>query len=84
VLTRNDALDHLHAIVVAPITRTVRGIATEVELGPEDGLPSRCAMSLDNLATIEKDVFLQVLTSLSAQKMNEVYEGLHAAFALPY
>jgi mRNA interferase MazF len=37
VLTRDEALQRLRNVVVALITRTVRGIDTEVELGPDDG-----------------------------------------------
>jgi mRNA interferase MazF len=43
VVTRSEAIPVLNSIVVAPVTRTVRGIPTEVVLGPEDGLPVACA-----------------------------------------
>ena len=49
VLTRDEALGRLRNIVVALVTRTIRRIDTEVELGPEDGMPIACAVSLDNL-----------------------------------
>jgi mRNA interferase MazF len=49
VLTRDQALPRLRNIVVALVTRTVRGIETEVEIGPADGMPVECAISLDNL-----------------------------------
>jgi mRNA interferase MazF len=39
VLTRDEAIPVLRAILVAPVTRTVRGIPTEVPLGSEEGLP---------------------------------------------
>lgn len=37
VLTRDEAIPRLRNIDVALVTRTVRGIETEVELGPADG-----------------------------------------------
>jgi mRNA interferase MazF len=43
VLTRDEALPRLRNVVVALVTRTVRGIETEVELGPADGMPVECA-----------------------------------------
>ena len=46
VLTRDEALPRLRNIVVALVTRTVRGIETEVEIGPADGMPVECAVSL--------------------------------------
>jgi len=36
VLTRDEAIPSLNAVVVALVTRTIRGIPTEVELGPAD------------------------------------------------
>jgi len=52
VLTRSAAIHVLTTVTVAPITRTIRGIASEVELGPSDGLPQRCAINCDMLASI--------------------------------
>jgi mRNA interferase MazF len=52
VLTRDEAIPRLRNVVVALITRTIRGIDTEVELGPDDGMPVECAVSLDNLRTV--------------------------------
>ena len=45
ILTRDAAIEVLTAVTCAPITRTVRGIRSEVELGPEHGLPERCVIS---------------------------------------
>jgi mRNA interferase MazF len=55
VLTRDAAIDVLTAITCAPITRTIRGIRSEVELGPEHGLPEPCVISCDNVITIPLD-----------------------------
>ena len=44
----------LTSITCAPITRTIRSIQSEVELGPDDGLPAPCAITCDNLVTIPK------------------------------
>jgi mRNA interferase MazF len=37
VLTRQDIISHLHNVTVAPITRTIRGIPTEVVIGLNAG-----------------------------------------------
>ncbi|MDH4280072.1 MAG: type II toxin-antitoxin system PemK/MazF family toxin [Acidimicrobiia bacterium] len=55
MLTRDAAIGVLNAVTCAPITRTVRGIRSEVELGPEHGLPERCVISCDNVITIPLD-----------------------------
>ncbi len=52
VLTRDAAIAVLTAITCAPITRTIRGIRSEVELGPPEGLPDQSVISCDNLITI--------------------------------
>jgi len=45
VLTRDSVLDYLGEVTVAPITSTIRDIPSEVVVGPDDGMPRRCAQS---------------------------------------
>ena len=52
VLTRDAAIDVLAALTCAPITRTIRGIQSEVEVGPDEGLPEPSVISCDNLITV--------------------------------
>ena len=52
VLTRDAAIEVLTAITCAPVTRTIRGIASEVEVGPTEGLPAPSVIACDNLVTI--------------------------------
>jgi mRNA interferase MazF len=52
VLTRDAAVGVLHTVTCAPITRTIRGISSEVEVGPGQGLPVSSAISCDNLITL--------------------------------
>lgn len=44
----------LHAVTCAPITRTMRGIASEVKVGPEQGLPETAVITCDNLITVPR------------------------------
>ena len=55
VLTRDAAIEVLTAVSCAPITRTDRGIRSEVALGPEHGLPEACVISCDNVITVPLD-----------------------------
>lgn len=55
VLTRDAAITVLTSVMCAPITRTIRGIRSEVEVGPEQGLPEACVISCDNVITIRLD-----------------------------
>lgn len=52
VLTRNAAIQVLSAVTCAPITRTVRGIRSEVEVGPDEGLPEESVITCDNIVTL--------------------------------
>lgn len=52
VLTRDPAIEVLAAITCAPITRTIRSIRSEVEVGTTEGLPEASVISCDNLFTI--------------------------------
>lgn len=55
VLTRERFIERLHAVLVAPVTTTVRGIPTEVALGPAEGLPQPCAANFDNVFTLRRE-----------------------------
>jgi mRNA interferase MazF len=61
------------------VTRTIRGIETEVQLGASDGMPRECAISLDNLRTVPKALLVEPITELGADKMAEVCQALEAA-----
>jgi len=52
VLTRDPAIEVLTAVTCAPITRTIRGIRSEVEVGTDEGLSQPSVINCDNLITI--------------------------------
>ena len=52
ILTRDAAIPVLKALVCAPITRTIRGIASEVRLDASVGLGTECAIACDTILTI--------------------------------
>jgi mRNA interferase MazF len=83
VLTRTGAIRTLSNVTIAPITRTIRGIKTEVALTPADGVPTRCAVSLDNIITIPKILLDKQITALSAGKMLQIFAAVRAAFEMP-
>jgi len=79
VLTRDQALPRLRNVVVALVTRTIRGIDTEVQLGPADGMPVECAVSLDNLRTVPQTLLTESITQLGSERMDAVYRALARA-----
>jgi mRNA interferase MazF len=79
VLTREPAIQVLTLIVAVPATRTIRGIPTEVPLGPEDGMPTECVLSLDTVTTIPRELFVERITRLRPDRMHEVCTALELA-----
>lgn len=69
----------LSGIVVAQISRTVRGIQTEVTLGVDDGMPEACAASFDNILTIPKWSLTERVCQLGLPKLHEVCGALRTA-----
>ena len=49
VLTRDPMGRFLNAVIVAPVTSTVRGLSTEVEVGPDDGIVQPSVVNLDQV-----------------------------------
>jgi mRNA interferase MazF len=82
VLTRPEALRYLHRVTVAPITSTIRGIATEVPVGPEHGLDHDCVVSCDNLTTIHRERLGEHIGWLSDAEDAVLLGAIQAAFAL--
>ncbi len=56
VLTRDAAIEVLTGLTCAPITRTIRGIRSEVEIGTGEGLPETSVISCDNVITVPVEV----------------------------
>lgn len=79
VMTRDVAIPLLTTLLTAPITRTVRGIPTEVRLAPEDGMPADCAVSFDNLRVVPKSHLVRRECTLSPVRMLEACGALRTA-----
>ncbi len=72
VLTRQRFIDRLDAVVVAPVTTTVRAIPTEVRLDVTDGMPRPCAANFDNVFTLRRGFFETFITHLDDATMADV------------
>jgi mRNA interferase MazF len=68
VVTRSEAVQVLTGIVVAPVTRTVRHIPTEIRLGEPEGLPVECAASFDNLQPIRRSALTERVGALGSRR----------------
>jgi mRNA interferase MazF len=77
IVTRSEAVPVLTTIVTAPVSRTVRGIPTEIPLGPNEGLPVECAASFDNLEPIPRSALTERAGTLGPRR-DEICETLRA------
>jgi len=78
VVTRDSVIPLVRTLLVAPVTRTIRHIPTEVALGPEDGLSQECAASFDNLRLLPRWVLTERAGRLSTPKALEICRALRA------
>jgi mRNA interferase MazF len=80
VLTRDPVAGRIATVVVAALTRTVRGLVSELELTPErDGVPTACVVNFDNIHTIDRDALRRRVTTLSPARMAHACRALDDA-----
>jgi mRNA interferase MazF len=82
VLTRELVRPHLTRVTVAPITSTVRGLSTEVPVGPDNGLDLQSVVSCDNVVTIPAAALGRQIGRLLPEQEPMLTAALHAAFDL--
>jgi mRNA interferase MazF len=79
VLTRDSAIRYLTSVTIAPITSTIRGIASEVFLTQDDGLMNACAVNCDSILTVPKANVGPFIAHLSPERMREVRAAIEFA-----
>ena len=83
ILTRDAVLHSIGSVVVALVTRTVRGLPTEVVVGRRQGLPARCVVNLDNILTVPRNRLKRLMGSCDASKVEELNQAIKAALDVP-
>ena len=85
VIARDAAASVLTAITCAPITRTTRGIRSEVSIGPDEGLPETCVISCDNIITVPVEALDgEPVGQLDEIKRSELDRALRYALDILY
>lgn len=80
ILTRDPVADRIEAVVVAALTRTRRGLVSELELTAAlDGVPSDCVVNFDNIHTLPRAAFRRRITRLSSARRHQMCHTLRAA-----
>jgi mRNA interferase MazF len=82
VLTRELVRPHMNTVTIAPITTTVRGLSTEVQVGTGNGLGEQSVVACDHITTIPAaSLGRQIGRLLDAQEA-DLTSAIRAAFDL--
>ena len=68
IVSRDAANDVMQRVLVAPVTRRVRGVPSELALGASEGLPVASVASFDNLRPFPKAMLVRRLGSLGPRQ----------------
>lgn len=79
VLTRASVLPVLTSLTVAPLTRTARGIPSELQVGPADGVRVESVASFDNVTTVHRAYFTRLLGRVAQTRWHEVCDAMRVA-----
>ena len=79
VLTRQSAIQWLDTVMVAPVTSTIRGLPSEVIVGPNEGLKRTSAVNLDHVQTVERSTLTQFVGTVPPETMRAVCHALAIA-----
>jgi mRNA interferase MazF len=81
VLTRDPMGRYLSSLICAPVTSRVRGVSTEVAVGPPDGVRIESVVNLDNTELVPRSRFVRRLGRLPAATMAQICQALATATA---
>jgi mRNA interferase MazF len=82
LLTREIAVGRLRTVTVAAVTSTVRGLATEVAVGPANGLDHASVVNLDNVFTIDHRALGRRIGFLFDHQEPNLHQAIVSAFDL--
>jgi mRNA interferase MazF len=69
-------------VTVAPITGTVKGLSSEVAVGPRNGLDHDCVVSLDNVLTVPAGALGRTVGYLSPAQERQLARAVVLAYDL--
>lgn len=82
ILTRDLTLDTMTKVTVAPITTTIKGLSSEVPVGALNGLDHECAIAVDNVITIPKNLIGRFIGYLTAKQERSLARAIVLAYDL--
>ena len=82
VLTRDAARASMTKVTVAPITSTIKGLSSEVRVGPENGLEHVSAVAIDNILTVPVSRLGRTVGYLHPHQESELAAAVVVSFDL--
>jgi mRNA interferase MazF len=82
IVSRTMAVRVRPVVTIAPVTRRVRGLDSELPLGPNDGLGERCVANCDNLETISKSRLTKQIGTLDSHRLVALDDALRYALGI--
>lgn len=82
VLTREAARTAMTKVTIAPITTTVKGLSSEVRVGPDNGLDHDCVVALDNVTTVPVTLLGRTVGYISAEQEVQLARAVVVAYDL--
>jgi mRNA interferase MazF len=83
VLTRNPMGRYLDAVLVAPVTSTVRDVSTEVPVGAADGVRIESVANMDNTQLVPRTRFRRRVGRATPATMSGLCRALAIAVDCP-
>jgi mRNA interferase MazF len=85
IVTRTSALRYRAALTIAPVTRRIRGIPSEVPVGASQGLHHESVANCDSLLTVDKRILgREPAGVLSRQGIRQLDKALRYALGIRY
>lgn len=72
VVSRDAANAVMQRVLVAPVSRRIRGVPSELPLGEAEGLPATSVASFDNLRPFPKSMLVRRLGALGPARRHEL------------
>lgn len=82
LLTREEVREVRGFVTIAPITSTVRGLQSEVRVGPRNGIDQASVVNLDSITTVPRNLLVRPLGVLLDDQERALTRAFHAAFDL--
>jgi mRNA interferase MazF len=79
VVSRQDVIDLIDTVMVAPIRSRIYGAPSEVIVGTAEGLKHESAVTLDHVQTVEKRRLRNYVGHLAPSKMTAICRALAIA-----